>query len=78
MEPPVIVWVEPGQYEAAKAALGDDAVVQTLPCPSQEAMPDLILSPRARYWDPAWYTDSGMVKVAVKSVSKPKRKGKKA
>jgi len=72
----LVIWVDAELEEAARAALPDHVIephVRLLPLG-----PDLIMSTKARYFEPDWWADPKLVEAALKRARAEKRKkGKK-
>lgn len=71
------IWVDTGALKQATEALVGHDVLTTLHM--SDTPPDLILSEKARYFDPDWYSDPKLVEAALKRARAEKRakKGKK-
>lgn len=74
MTKPLTIWVDVEQLDPATTALSGH---QVLPV-DWTTGPDLILSTKARYFEPEWFEDPKLVEAALKRARAEKRKkGKK-
>ena len=74
MTKPLTIWVEPEQFSAALDALPGIDLVAFGPDMGYPAEPDLIMSHRARFFDPEWWSDPKLVEAALKRARVEKRK----
>ncbi len=74
MTKPLTIWVDDDISEATLMAAFGGHEVEGVIGHGDTSVPDLILSTKARYFEPEWFSDPKLVEAALKRARAEKRK----